>query len=677
MPPINKIYPPFYGGESEQVDELILDTQCREMLNCVPDVVTGTERRNGTRYVADLLAKSFHTYDRGEGDEKYIFVYQDDNTDPIRVFDYTGTEYVVNYTLSALDTHTYLSGSLRGLTIQDRTFLLNTDKVVTQTTNTAPATEFTRTAYYWLSRSSNDTNNKYRYAVYLDEVAYSVTDSTSDTAATALAALVNAVTGFEAEAIGSVLKIWKTDGSDFTFSWWDSWGSQASKGWKGKVNKLSDLPADMTWDGVVVKITGNDTNEFTDYFVKSEDGVWIETRDPNDLRGSFVDMPIRIDRLASGEFEVASLVWEEPTIGDENTNPTPSFVDNKIAFMVFYKNRLGFATGDSVVLSQEGGYYAFYSKTALEVVDTDPIDVVVNSNEASKVYYIRPFQRSLYIFTKDAQFELVYQGVFSPNTVSVDLVSDYPMDVSVAPIVAGNSLYFISKTAENRSQLREYIKNEDSLVVKGTDVTVQRPTLLPKLHKLVGAPALGITFMYSQDTKSRLYLFKTVDSSDRRIQTALMQWTFSFDIEDIFVFDTDVYLLNGTKLLKMPILPDTSLLCEDQVDNTEDRTAYVSSITMAKWYPKLVELKTPVDNVQIKKVTIFGTGTIDVAVYRESYNHTTTRLYSSGSTKDMSGSVAGRADDTVITIKSNNNEQFRITSIALNGTYRGSSRELK
>lgn len=683
MPKISKILPAFYGGISEQSNELVLDTQCRDMVNCIPDVVRGLERRNGLRYVSSstsgLASKVFHTYDRGEGEEEYIFLQSGNPTNPLYVFDKDGNQKTVTYVGTLANYTDYFTGKLRAITVQDRTFIANTTKVIGQTTISAPSTDYTRVAYYWLSRSSNDSNAPYRYAVYLNGTIFQVTNKDSDAGATALASAINADANYTAEAIGSVVKIYRTNGADFTFDSWDSWGNQASTGWKGSIAKLSDLPRDMPWEGVIVKITGTDTNDFTDYFVKSDDGVWVETRDPSDLRGTFTNMPLYVDRLSDGTFEVGQLSWETPNIGDANTNPTPSFVGNNIQDIFFFKNRLGFASSDSVILSEEGGYYNFYAKTALNIIDTDPIDIAIASNQASKIYYAVPFQRSLYLFTKESQLELVYQGTFSPANVSVDIVTNYDMDINVPPKTSGNSLYFISATSNSRSQLREYIKDEDNLVTKGVDVTLNVPTLLPTVTKLVTSPSLGITIMYSKTDKSRLYVYRATESGGERIQSALFKWEFPVDIENIFLFDKELYITyegdTQSHLLKLPILPDASVKV-DEIDGTTTMD-YISYVTLCRWYPRLGEMKTPLDNVQIKRVAIYGEGTFDVDIERVSYGVTITRTFDSLSTADMSASVAGRTDDTVLTLKSNSTEPFRIASVTLEGLYRQSSRELK
>jgi len=356
MAKFNKVYSSFYNGISEQIPELIHETNCLDMVNCIPDIIIGTTKRPPAKYVThnETLpadSKMIHTYDRGEDEEEYIFIGTGDSINPLKIFDKDGIEKTLDYGDSATAIKAYLTPtsitSLKGLTVQDRTFLLNkeeevditalavpvggsteyripisTDNVIIESTtgydrdysvdgylkltfnyggtpyyltsdritdnrNTRPFTlDLTTTvqemiqtildtnlpsneiyngfyiassssittsisfvlewldyaspyagdlqsyfievgdeviadatganeAFYWLKRASADINNEFRYAVYLDNNLFETTDDQSDIACTELETLINAHADYIAAAKGSILKIVKTDGTDF------------------------------------------------------------------------------------------------------------------------------------------------------------------------------------------------------------------------------------------------------------------------------------------------------------------------------------------------------------------------------------------------------------------------------------------------------------------------------
>lgn len=678
MGKVSKTYSAPYGGMSEQNDELVLDILCKDMVNCIPDVVLGVQRRNGTKFVGSFpkAVKLFHNYDRGEGNERYVFgLNETDGT--LEIYDGLGVAKTVtdNATIK-----TYLgtnSKNLKAITVQDRTFVVNKEKTVGITTVTADNVDYDKEAYLWLSRSSNDTNNKYNYAVYLDNITFQYADSKSDTAAVQLASLINANANFTATAIGSVIKITKTSGADFTFSFWDSWGSQASFGWKGEVPKLSDLPSEMPFTNVTVKITGNDNSEFTDYYVKWNGRTWQETKDPLDTRGMFTNMPIAVDRQTDGTFIASVITWSTPQVGDSETNMTPSFVSKRIADIFFFKNRLGFSSGDNVVMSRLGSYYNFYIQTSLEVIDTDPIDITIATSKASRIYDVTPFQSQLYMLTRDEQFTIEQQGAFSPTGISVVPVSNYSVDTNIEAMPMGDSLFFLSLNSEANRIVREYKIDRNTLTNVGNNVTLTVPRLIKEVDQAVTSTGNNMLFLKDKVNPRLLYVYKLTKNGDDVIQSAWSKWTFNFDISYMFVWNDELHVVNSElHILKISLVPtqDTRL---DQVTSTVSQT-YESAIELHKWLPKVKQdLGTFLVPVQVTRVSFYASGKFDVDITRPSYNnYTYTRTFSSGSTANMSASVTSKNDDLIIRLKSSDDGNFILSSVIFEGFYTPLSREI-
>lgn len=721
MPKVNKIYGSFYNGISEQVPELIHETNCVDMVNVIPDIVVGATKRPPVSYVTSNTTMStdsriIHSYDRGEDDEEYIFVGTGDANAPLAIYDKDGTPKTLTYDDD--DIKTYLSDvetvtSLKGLTVQDRTFIINKEEVVTQAT--VETIDTIPTAYYWLKRSSADENNEFRYAVYLSGSIFETTDKDSDKAAAELAALINAYPLYTAEVLGTstsagnVLKITSWNNRmDFSFHSWDSWGSQASFGWKGSVSKLSDLPVDIGWDDIYVEITGDDKNDFTDYWVKSSGSSWVETKDPSDTRGSLTNMPIAIDRQSDGTFLASFLDWEAPAVGDADTNPDPSFLGHTINDMFFYKNRLGLVSTDSVVLSETGGYYNFYIKTTLDIIDTDPIDVSMASTTASQIQYAIPFQGSLFLFTKEGQFEMASQGATTPLTVSIEAVSSYPMAIEVEPKVSGNSLFFISLSS-NKQQLREYRKNNETLNVAGIDLNLTTPTLLNiPIKQIFVSGVLGYVFLTSDTNEVFVYSYK--DNSEERIQSAWSRWLLYEGYDDIVdnsfeyrilsnklvvVYRTDTDYVYSTMVLAKEqftlsvtpplyasenLYPSTTLypsgVAFSDTSKTDTHT-YKSLIELPQWYPKMdFNIKTPKNKILLKKVTIEGEGSFDANTYRSDYNKTYSKTHDYTTIQDLDLHVNTRVGDCTITISDETTADFKITSFVFEGLYNMTSKRI-
>jgi hypothetical protein len=817
MSKINKVYPAFFNGVSQQSPELVLDNQCKEMVNCIPDIVKGITKRPPLKYVTSRRfdqypemenASVFHTYDRGEDDEEYIMVNVDDADDPVQVFNKAGEQQTVVYNAThAADIKSYLSGgNLKGLTVQDRTWVFSKNqKVALDYEQTAPLKDtYNYEAFYWLKRGSGDRYNPFNYAVYLngnlfecnpDKPSGATEDPAtgfedSDYAANYLSNLINGYvsrtlsfevdipaetqqtfefnvgktnplaasnpitltphpkfpgftivdlvdysynqdTGilsitilnnsysvfneltpinmevtieitfdsdqsFTSEVRGSVLKIFKKQGGDFEFSSWDSWGNQASQSWKGSVNKLSDLPKDMPFNNVFVKILGQEGQESTNYYVKWNGSSWEECLDPEADRGKLSNMPVKMDRtgLVNGvaTFTFDLIDWSEPRVGNIDNNPDPSFVDRTIQDLFFYKNRLGIASEDSVSLTESANYTNFYGTTAIDIVDTDVIDITVSTNQASKIYYAKPFNNSLYIFTKYAQYELVSEGVFSPSTVSLNNTTNYPMAIDVEPVVINDRLLFIS-TTNNRQQLREYIKT-DNLNVTGVDLNVSTPTYMAKpIKKIIADGVLGYVLCCTDTGTVYFYSFK--EDGTQRIQSAWSRWELIEYQQEYYsdfeynVLGSDVIVtFKGSgdyKYQTLPLVPSDSIVYRDEIGfisvgppqaTVKQLIQYKSSILLPDYYPQLGTVRTPLNKMLIKRVKVEGEGAFNGDVYRKDYNKTYTKS-KDYSMKDLDLNVASKVGNVDITIYDDSTDNFKLTSVVVEGLFNTTSREMR
>ena len=716
MAKINKVYGAFFNGVSQQNPELALDNQCKEMINCMPDVVRGikkrppavlTEHQDITTNPEMATSYVFHSYDRGENNEEYIMMGTGSATDPVRVFNSAGTQMTVTYEAAdATEIKNYLaSTALRGLTVQDRTWLFNKDATVSlDYAATSPlAATYDRAAYYWIKRGSGDRYNPFNYAVYIDGITFAVDPDKpasdvldpptgaedSDVAAALLNTKINASGTYNSVRRGSILKITRADGGDFSFSSWDSWGNQASEGWKGSVNKITDLPKDMPFSNVYVEVTGDENNTFTNYFVKWNGSSWEECIDPKADRGQLSNMPVKMDRVSLvggiATFHISKIDWDTPRVGNEENNPDPSFVGQHVQDMFFYKNRLGIASHDSVVLSEAAAYTNFYVTTALDTVDTDVVDVTVSTNQASNIYYAKPFNNSLYIFTKYAQYELVHDGAFAPSAVSIENVTNYPMKVDVEPVVMNNSLYFVS-VSNNRQQLREYVKG-DNLSVSGVDLNLATPTYMDKpIIKLIVDGVVGIVLACTNDGIVYVYSFK--DDGQQRIQSAWSTWEFFPDVATTTFEWISLGNLVGIVYKTADIYTYHVLYLDDKnTDNRYDVTydyatsanvnvAYKASILLPDYYPQITTVRTPLNKVLIKRVVIEGDGAFNSDVYRKDYDVTYTKQHDL-SLADGDFYVNSKVDNVDITIYDNSANDFTISSVVVESLYRPTSREMR
>ena len=147
---------------------------------------------------------------------------------------------------------------------------------------------------------------------------------------------------------------------------------------------------------------------------------------------------------------MSACTWTTRQVGEDETNPFPSFFnlatgnegDRKISDIFFFKNRLGFLSEGSVIMSEAGEYFNFFRTTVRSLLDSDPIDINVASKRVTKLSSAVAFQENLILFGERGQFVLRGGDLLTPKTVSVTPITNYDNDTSTPPLELGSYLYF-------------------------------------------------------------------------------------------------------------------------------------------------------------------------------------------------------------------------------------------
>ena len=446
--------------------------------------------------------------------------------------------------------------------------------------------QWDKTFFYWVKRTnggSDSTNQPLRYTYYIYNngvVVGQVTDHNAVTAASNLAAAIGGI------AKGAVVR--KEIGVNETYTGSDSWGNQASKSFTGKVKKLQDLPDDLGFEGSVIEITGDDNTGFDSYYVKFIDGVYKETVRPGlDNTIDMDSMPHKLElrRLDDDSYHIVfdSIDWGNRTVGDEDTASVPSFIGNTIQDVFFFRNRLGFISQDNVILSEAGEYYNFFPTTVTSVIDSDPIDVAVDSNKAISLIHASPFNKDLLLFGNKAQFVLSADSVLTPKDVSVQQSTAFDIK-NVKPVALGPNVYFALEK-NNYSSIREYFVQPDSLSNDAADITAHCPNYLPKnITKLVGSPKNDMLFALSSETPNTVYVYNFYWNGEEKAQSAWHKWTFDGTVFNIDVLGNNLLLMiNRYGQVALEVIPLEYTLDFTSIEYLDSTTVpYTSSIIITK-----------------------------------------------------------------------------------------------
>ena len=320
-----------------------------------------------------------------------------------------------------------------------------------------------------------------------------------------------------------------------------------------RAQDITRLPA-MNKQGYVAQISNAADLDTDDYYVKFEAnngtsgaGSYEETVRPHNFDGSGSDdmlkgfdpatMPHALINNRNGTFSFVKLdeatanaanndnYWKDRDVGDDTSNPFPTFTGHKIQEMFFHRNRLGFVSGENIILSQPGSYFNFFIVSAISFSDDNPIDITVSDVKPAFINHVLPIQKGLMMFSDNGQFLLFTESdIFSPKTARLKKVASYECDSSIQPVDLGTSILFTSNVAAYARAFEATIIDDDTppQIVEQTRVV---PEFLPKdITKSANSTAIGIV-SYSKKGDTAVYHYKYYNAGNKREQSAWYSWT--------------------------------------------------------------------------------------------------------------------------------------------------------
>jgi len=678
---VNQTIPGLYNGVSQQPDELRLDTQVTEMINCHPSLVQGVQKRNPSVIQAQdntVDPDAFiHVYDRGAGDEQYIIVVQDGE---YKVYDENGTQaqdWVSNSYLS-VPVGTAPRDAFSAVTVGDTTFIVN--KTVTTamsaTVDYNDDQNWDTNFYYWVKRTTEirygtDNNSSKGYTYYVYNNGSLVTSQTNTDGVSVASSIASAIGG---SSVGSVVK--KTGAGNYSGA--DSWGNQAQESWVGTVRKLQDLPSDLGFQDAVIEISGDDASNFDNFYVKFVGSTYLETFRPG-LQNSFdaSTMPHKIERQSTTSFPMSTITWEDRKVGDEDSAPQPSFIGQEIEDIFFFKNRLGLLSKDNIIMSETSEYYNFFPTTVTDVLDADPIDVAVDSNKAVHLRHAVPFNKELLVFGDHAQFILSSTKTLTPKDVNVQQSTAFDINRNVEPFVLGPNVYFATDKADS-SIIREYFTAPDTLSNDAANITAHCPYYLPNgLRKITGSSKYDMLFAIT-GSDNKIYVYNYYWQGEEKAQSAWHTWQIEGDetIFNIEVLNNELLVMveytNGDKKLEAISLelPEdfTSVTYDDGGD-----TQVESRIELSKW--GVPDGKSNVDSNRTSlilrdlRLSLEDNSYYGIEITRGSVTNTylSYNTLTNAIVGDNRFPTVGNADNLTIAFVSDINKGFKLNSLSWRG----------
>ena len=351
------------------------------------------------------------------------------------------------------------------------------------------------------------------------------------------------------------------------------------------VNDVTLLPKQCR-HGYIVKIANARISEEDDYYLRFEGlngqdgtGSWTECAKPA-IAKSLTNMPLVIQRtaLANGgtnseiaTFTIKQFTYADREVGDDNSNPFPTFKDKRINKVLFFRNRLAFLAGENVILSRPGtlGTPDFFSETALTVSANDPIDISCSSTFPSELFDGIDINSGLVVFSTNQQFLLSSDDtVLNPDTAKLRSLSTFNYNKDIPPVSLGTTIAYIDNSGKfsRFNEMANIAREGEPNVVNQSQVV---PTLLPKnIDLFTNSRENNLVIMGKTDSDT-VQGFRYLNVGDKRQQSAWFKWKFNNPLLYHFIINDEYYFLDTDKFLQSVRLVQTEsdpAIIQDNVD---------------------------------------------------------------------------------------------------------------
>jgi hypothetical protein len=357
--------------------------------------------------------------------------------------------------------------------------------------------------------------------------------------------------------------------SDFEIRGHDGLGDGALGVVYKEVGSITDLPL-YAKNGFIVKVRGDQELSADDYYVKFEttdgqsigNGAWVETFAPEQLTNYDTStLPRLITNTSLNKFEINEIKTAPRFVGDDISNPFASFVGKNIQNSVFFKNRLGFICEGNVILSEAGlgarnasgdFEYNFGRTTVTTLLDSDPIDVIVEAQRVVSLTAAATSQENLILFSNNGQFVLKGEDLLTPKTVSVKPITNFEYNDETDPVSVGSYIYYPFDLG-NHTGIREFSLNKTTDVYESNEITEQAPRYIPKdITYFSGSLSQNLLGILSKDEDQSLYMYRYFFSENKKVLSSWFKWDFNMKIRGFEFIDSTLYLIVADPITDIP-----------------------------------------------------------------------------------------------------------------------------
>ena len=313
-------------------------------------------------------------------------------------------------------------------------------------------------------------------------------------------------------------------------------------------------------------ISAGETVTFTP--ARFGEGIWEEVAAPGlDITLDNTTMPLKLTRVlpgtfsinggsattySNGAFKFGYPDWGVRDVGDDITNPTPSFVGYPIQKMIFFRNRIALLSAENVILSRVNDFYNFWVKTAMAISNADPIDLQSSSTFPTKLYDAVEANAGLVLFSASEQFLLSSgaEALLTPETAKISYLASYGFDSDTNAIELGTSVGWLNSTAKDTRffEMAGVGRDSEPEIVEQSKIVGK---LIPQnTSQVTNSPENELVLFAIDSTlhtaSNEVWGHKYYTVGGRREQSAWFRWTFPNNVVFHAIMDDIYYLVLNT-----------------------------------------------------------------------------------------------------------------------------------
>ena len=374
-----------------------------------------------------------------------------------------------------------------------------------------------------------------------------------------------------------------------------------------QANNIGELPTNCRHNYVVKIVnSGDDDDDFYLKFVQNNagtanqnyfgEGVWVECPAPDlEIEIDNDTMPIRLIRelpgstYPNGRFICQSIDYIKRDVGDDNTNPVPSFIGSAIQKMLFFRNRLVVLSRNNVITSKTNDFFNFFSTSAMTETSSDPIDLQASSTFPTTIFDGIEVNAGLLLFSSNQQFMFTTDSdALTPTTAKINYLASYNFNPKTVPFSMGVTSGFINSTGKN-SRIFEMadVKREGEPTVLEQSKLVSKK--LPIDLTIPTTSRENSLLLLGAKDYSEVWAFRYYSNGEKRVQAAWFRWSLTGDLVHHVILDDVYYLVvkNGTEYILESIdvkkQDDTKVIGEESYPIHLDRHTQIAALSSSAY----------------------------------------------------------------------------------------------